>query len=106
MRGPIFLYFGACELCVFWPFFGLPFLSLFDDSGHQSFVEFGVFLIIDVRSLSHLKNRFKNSHLPTPHHLYMFKFLIIIFVFHLVMGKTNVSKHSQNVGLDLAITLS
>jgi hypothetical protein len=74
----------------------------FDD---RSFIEFWVFLIINARSLWLLKNRFKNSHPPTPHHVCMFKFLIIRFVFHLVMGKTNVLEHSQNVRLDLAITL-
>lgn len=72
----------------------------------QSLIGFWVFLIINVRSLSLLRNRLENFHPPTPHHLCMFKFSIIRFAFHLVMAKTNVLQHSQHVGLDLAITLS
>jgi hypothetical protein len=83
-----------------------PFCLPWNGFDHRFFIGFWVFLNINIRSLSLLRNRFKNSHPPTPRHLCMFKFLIIRFAFHLVMGKTDVWKHSQNVRLDLTITLS
>ncbi len=30
----------SCGLCVFWPFFGLPFFLPCDGSSHRSFIEF------------------------------------------------------------------
>jgi len=35
MRGTNFFpFFGSCELCIFWPFFGLPFF-ITDSMGHD-----------------------------------------------------------------------